>query len=309
MGLTDNPDDSGIGRLGSISHGISVESFPKPKNNAGRDLPVAISVGVLLGLLVILSVWIGPYAWYPLVAAAVALSMWEVITRLREHSYVLPRSMTMLLGQLIVWLSWPLGATGVLGGFTIAVLFLMFGRLFHHGRKIAPQNYLRDTAVGIFVLAWIPMFGAFAAMLSLMSRFNVPSSFYIITFMVCVVASDTGGYIAGVFFGSRPMAPAVSPKKSWEGAAGSLFAGIVAGVLTVTFLLGEPWWLGVILGAALVVCATMGDLVESQFKREIHIKDMSGLLPGHGGLMDRLDGMLPSAAVTWLVLSALSTGV
>lgn len=309
MGLTDTPDDSGIGRIGSITHGINVEHLPKPKNNAGRNLPVAIAVGVFLGALVVLSLWIGPYGWYPLVAVGVALAMWEVITRLREHSFVLPRSMTMILGQLIVWLSWPFGATGVLGGFTVAVLFLMFGRLFHHGRKIVPQNYLRDTAVGIFVLAWIPLFGAFAAMLSLMSRLGVPSGYYIVTFMLCVVASDTGGYIAGVFFGSRPMAPAVSPKKSWEGAAGSLVGGILAGVLTVTFLLGEPWWLGVILGAALVVCATMGDLVESQFKREISIKDMSGLLPGHGGLMDRLDGMLPSAAVTWLVLSALSTTV
>lgn len=307
MGLTNSPDDSGIGRLGPIARGMGVDRLPQPKNSAGRNLPVAILVALLLGSLVVLSIWIGPYAWYPLVAVAVALSMWEVISRLREHSYVLPRSMTMVLGQLIIWLSWPFGATGTLGGFTAAVLFLMFGRLFRHGRKTVPKNYLRDTAVGIFVLAWIPLFGAFAAMLSLVSRLDVPSGYYIITFMLCVVASDTGGYMAGVFFGSHPMAPAVSPKKSWEGAAGSLVAGILTGVLTVTLLLGEPWWLGVILGATLVVCATMGDLVESQFKREIGIKDMSGILPGHGGLMDRLDGMLPSAAVTWLVLSALTT--
>lgn len=306
MGLTDTPDDSGIGRLGSISRGIHVENFPRPRNNAGRDLPVAIGVALLLGVLVVASIWIGPLGWYPLVAAAVALAMWEVITRLREHSYVLPRTMTIILGQAVVWLTWPFEERGALAGFAIAVLFLMFGRLFHHGRKVAPQNYLRDTAVGIFVLAWIPLFGSFAAMLSLM-KLDVPSGLVIVTFMLCVVASDTGGYIAGVFYGSRPMAPAVSPKKSWEGAAGSLVGGIVAGVLTVTFLLGDAWWHGVILGAALVVCATMGDLVESQFKREIGIKDMSGILPGHGGLMDRLDGMLPSAAVTWLVLSSLSS--
>jgi len=126
-----------------------------------------------------------------------------------------------------------------------------------------------------------------------------------VTFMLCVVASDTGGYIAGVMFGSRPMAPAVSPKKSWEGFIGSVIGGVVTGALTVSLLLGEAWWIGALMGLGLVICATLGDLVESQFKRELGIKDMSNLLPGHGGLMDRLDGMLPSAMVTWLVLSIL----
>ena len=114
-----------------------------------------------------------------------------------------------------------------------------------------------------------------------------------------------GGYIAGVMFGSRPMAPAVSPKKSWEGFIGSVIGGVVTGALTVSLLLGEAWWIGALMGLGLVICATLGDLVESQFKRELGIKDMSNLLPGHGGLMDRLDGMLPSAMVTWLVLSIL----
>src|SRR5699024_2559438 len=104
-----------------------------------------------------------------------------------------------------------------------------------------------------------------------------------------------------------PMAPAVSPKKSWEGFAGSILLGSLTGALAVHFLLHHHWWLGVILGICLVICATLGDLVESQFKRDLGIKDMSNLLPGHGGLMDRLDGMLPSAMVTWLILSVVSS--
>lgn len=279
---------------------------PTPKNKAGRNLPAAIGVSVILGALVVVSIWIGPPAWYLLVAAATGLATWEVVTRLRERSYDLPRTGMILLGQAIVWLSWPFGATGALAGFAGAALVLMFGRLLHHGSSRAPMNYLRDTAIGLFTLVWIPLFGSFAAMLSLLSTWDKPGSLYIVTFMICVIASDTGGYIAGVLFGSKPMAPAISPKKSWEGAIGSLVGGVAAGVLSVELLLDEQWWLGIILGSALVVCATMGDLVESQFKREIGIKDMSGLLPGHGGMMDRIDGMLPSAAVTWIVLAALT---
>jgi len=281
--------------------------LPKPRNNPGRNLPVAIGVGAVLGGLSLLAVWIGPVGWYPLVAAAVAVAAWEVVARLREHSYHIPRMPMLLLGQLMVWLSWPFGTTGLVAAYVAAVLSIMFGRLFYHGRTTPPQNYLRDTAMSIFVLTWIPLFASFAAMLSLISSDGVSGSLYIITFMLCVVASDTGGFIAGVMFGSHPMAPAVSPKKSWEGFAGSVIGGSVTGALTVSLLLGHEWWIGAIMGVGLVICATLGDLVESQFKRELGIKDMSNLLPAHGGLMDRLDGMLPSAMVTWLVLSVLGS--
>lgn len=183
----------------------------------------------------------------------------------------------------------------------------MFFRVFYNGPEKEARNYLRDTSVGIFTLTWIPLFGSFAAMLSLMENNDIPGTFFILTFMLCVVGSDVGGYILGVFFGSHPMAPAVSPKKSWEGFAGSILFGSITGALAVHFLLAHHWWLGVLLGICLVICATLGDLVESQFKRDLGIKDMSNLLPGHGGIMDRLDGMLPSAMVTWLILSAVSS--
>lgn len=279
---------------------------PKPRNSAGRDLGQAIVVGLVLGAIVIAALIAGPMGWYPLVALAVGAAMFEVLTRLREAGYVLPRTILIILGQSMVWATWPFDATGLLFAFTLSVLLLMFGRLFHHGRTTPPKNYLRDTAVCIFVLAWVPLFGAFGAMLSKLQTGGVDGPLFILTFMLCVVASDVGGYVAGVMFGSHPMAPAVSPKKSWEGFAGSVIFGMVTGVLCVVFLLHAEWWIGLVLGFALVVCATMGDLVESQFKRELGIKDMSTLLPGHGGLMDRLDGMLPAAAATWLVLSAIA---
>ncbi|WP_066526625.1 phosphatidate cytidylyltransferase [Corynebacterium bouchesdurhonense] len=277
---------------------------PKPKNKAGRDLGAAVTTGVILGALVIAAVYVGPMAWYPLVALAIGLAMWEVLTRLREAGYQQPRTLLIILGQIMVWASAFYSTAGLVAGFAITVLFIMFWRMFHRGRQETPEHYLRDTAVGIFVLTWIPLFGSFAAMISLIDEGGVPGSHFIIAFMLCVVASDVGGYAAGVMFGAHPMAPAVSPNKSWEGFAGSMVFGLITGVLVVVLLIDGPWWMGLILGAALVVCATMGDLVESQFKRELGIKDMSNLLPGHGGLMDRLDGMLPAACATYILLNA-----
>ncbi|AWB84245.1 phosphatidate cytidylyltransferase [Corynebacterium liangguodongii] len=276
----------------------------KPKNSAGRNLREAITTGVVLGALVIVALIIGPWAWYPLVATAVGLGMWEVLTRLREAGYAQPRTLLVILGQVIVWASLPYNSGGALGGFAFAVLVLMYYRLFHRGKDKTPANYLRDTSVGIFVLVWIPLFGAFAAMISTIDEGGQPGSLFILTFMLCVVASDIGGYVAGVMFGTHPMAPAVSPNKSWEGFAGSILFGAIAGALSVSLLISGPWWVGLALGVALVICATMGDLVESQFKRELGIKDMSALLPGHGGIMDRLDGMLPAASATYILLNA-----
>ena len=277
--------------------------LPQPKNGPGRDLPAAIGVGLGLGALVVLAVWAGPLAWYAVVAVAVGGAMWEVLTRLRENSYYIPRTLLIILGQAMVWISWPLGAPGLVAVYVTAVLILMFGRLFHNGRHRPPINYLRDMSVGIFVLTWIPLFATFAAMLSLISSPVASGTASIVVFMLCVVASDTGGYIVGVMFGSHPMAPAVSPKKSWEGFCGSIAFGVIVGALSVHFLLHHSAWVGALMGLGLVICASLGDLVESQFKRELGIKDMSHILPGHGGLMDRLDGMLPSAMVTWVAIS------
>ena len=125
--------------------------------------------------------------------------------------------------------------------------------------------------------------------------------------MLGVVASDIGGYAAGVLFGKHPMVPAISPKKSWEGFSGSLLFSIAVSVLSVHYLAGRPLWVGVPLGIMLVITGTLGDLVESQVKRDLGIKDMGTLLPGHGGLMDRIDSILPSGVAAWLVLELLAS--
>jgi len=202
----------------------------------------------------------------------------------------------------MIWLTWPFGAAGALGGYGGTVLVCLIWRLLSQGLQSQPVNYLRDVAVTVFLATWIPLFGAFGALLV----YPADGWARVFTFMLAVVFSDVGGYAAGVLFGKHRMVPAISPKKSWEGFAGSLVCGTAAAVLAVTFLMGEPWWVGIPLGLMLVITAAAGDLVESQVKRDLGIKDMGTLLPGHGGLMDRIDGALPSAAATWIVLSLLA---
>jgi phosphatidate cytidylyltransferase len=157
-----------------------------------------------------------------------------------------------------------------------------------------------DTG-GVFVALYVPFLASFAM---LMLR-QEDGPFRVVLFVAVTVASDVGGYVAGVLFGRHRLAPSISPGKTWEGVAGSTLFCLAVGVAGVMILLHGTWWAGLILGIAATVTATLGDLVESMLKRDIGIKDMGSLLPGHGGVMDRLDSLLPTALVSWLVLSLL----
>ncbi len=275
---------------------------PKKTSRAGRDLPAAIAVGAFLGGSLIAILLFAPLVWVGVVAAAMAVATHEVVRRLRDGGFSIPVIPLLIGGQAIVWLTWPYGATGALGAFGATVVLCLIWRLVSGGLSAAPTNYLRDVAVTIFLAAWIPLFGAFGALLI----YPEDGAGQVFCLMLGVVASDIGGYAAGVLFGKHPMVPAISPKKSWEGLVGSLVLGIAVSVLTVQYLLDQPAWVGIPLGIMLVVTGTLGDLVESQVKRDLGIKDMGTLLPGHGGLMDRLDSVLPSAVATWIVLTVLT---
>ena len=277
------------------------EAAPK-SSRAGRNLPAAIGVGSFLGFGLIAILLFAPYIWIGVVAIAMAVATVEVVTRLREGGYVIPIVPLLVGGQATIWLTWPFGAAGALGGFGGTVLVCLIWRLLAHGRKNAPSNYLRDVSVTVFLTAWIPLFGAFGVLLI----YPADGWARVLCMLLAVVFSDIGGYAAGVLFGKHPMVPAISPKKSWEGFVGSLLFGTTAAVLAVVFLLEQPAWVGIPLGILLVITGTLGDLVESQVKRDLGIKDMSTLLPGHGGLMDRIDSILPSAAATWIVLAILA---
>ncbi|QFZ22730.1 phosphatidate cytidylyltransferase [Saccharothrix syringae] len=268
----------------------------KSPSRAGRDLPAAIAVGVGLGAVILVALLTVRELFIGVVAVAVAVSTYELAGALKRGAGVRVALVPVLLGgQAAVWLAWPLERAGVLGAFVVTMLVCLMWRL-----KDGPDGYLRDVTASVFTVAYVAVFASFAVMLV------VPDDgvFRVLAFLIGVVLSDTGGYVAGVLFGKHPMAPTISPKKSWEGFAGSMVAGMVGGALTLDLMLGGQWWQGALFGAAIVVTATAGDLVESLIKRDLGIKDMGTLLPGHGGLMDRMDSLLPSAVVSWLLLQA-----
>jgi phosphatidate cytidylyltransferase len=280
----------------------------KPKKSrAGRNLPAAIAVGVALACSIIAILLTNRYLWLPLVAAAIAMASHEVVRRLREAGFVIPVIPLLVGGQATVWLTWPFHAAGALAGFGATAVVCMYWRLALKGppapdgsaRADSSSNYLRDVAATVFLAAWVPLFASFGVLLV----YPADGSGRVFCLMIGVVCSDVGGYAVGVLFGKHPMVPAISPNKSWEGLAGSLLFGVTATALTAILLAHKPIWVGVLLGFTLVATATLGDLVESQIKRDLGIKDMGRILPGHGGLMDRLDGTLPSAVATWIFLT------
>jgi phosphatidate cytidylyltransferase len=244
--------------------------------------------GVLVALLTVRQIFVG------IAAVAVGVATIELAGALKRAANIRVALWPALAGgQAMVWLSWPFERDGLLVAFVLTILACLVWRL-----PGGVTGYLRDVSASIFTVAYVPLFASFAAMLV------VPHDgrSRVLAFLILVVSSDTGGYIAGVLLGRHPMAPTISPKKSWEGFAGSMIAGVVAGVLCLTLLLPGQWWHGVLFGAGIVLTATVGDLVESLIKRDLGLKDMGQLLPGHGGVMDRLDSLLPSAVVSWLLL-------
>jgi phosphatidate cytidylyltransferase len=297
--------DAGAGTPPDEPAGGSQQQTAKKKSRAGRDLRAAISVGASIGAVLVATLVFAPRGWVVLCSLAIFVASHEVVRRLREAGYVIPVIPLLIGGQVTVWLTWPFHAAGALAGFGAMVVVCMIWRLFmqdnrrHDAAAGSSSNYLRDASATIFLAAWVPLFASFGALLV----YAKDGSGRVFCLMIAVVASDVAGYAVGVLWGKHPMVPAISPKKSWEGFAGSLVFGITATILTATFLAGKSPWVGALLGVVLVLTCTLGDLVESQVKRDLGIKDMGRLLPGHGGLMDRLDGVLPSAVAAWAVLT------
>lgn len=275
-------------------------------SRTGRNLPVAIVVGVALGGGVIATLVYARYAFVGILAAGILLGSLEVVRRLSAAGYVIPVIPLVVGGQATLWLTWPFGTRGALAGFGGTVVVCMFWRLLsRHGRRAAPgpdagpANYLRDVSATVFLAAWVPLFASFGALLV----YPRDGAGRVFSLAVGVVCSDIGGYAVGVLFGKHPMVPTISPRKSWEGFVGSLVFGVTATVLSVHYLTNKPIWIGALLGLVVVISATLGDLVESQVKRDLGIKDMGSLIPGHGGVLDRFDGFLPAAVAAWIVLT------
>jgi phosphatidate cytidylyltransferase len=272
-------------------------AVPAPTSNrAGRNLPAAIAVGVALGGTVIASLLIRKEAFVLVVAAAVVTALWEVSTALRQKQISVPL-VPLSVGALGMLVSaFVAGEDGLLVSFTLTAFGVLLWRLID-----GHQGAARDVAAAVFVAAYVPFLAGFAMLMLATSD----GAYRVLAFIAVTVANDVGGYASGVLLGRHPMAPSISPKKSWEGLAGSFALCMVVGAGTVYYLLSGSVLAGLALGAGAAVTATIGDLSESLIKRDIGIKDMGKLLPGHGGIMDRLDSLLPTAPVAFLLLSVL----
>ena len=269
------------------------EAEEKPKGRAGRNLPVAIGVGVGLGGLVILTLFTVKATFLLYMGIALAFALTELTSALAKRDINIPAIPVAAGGAAIITCTYWLKPQDALAALGLTVVAIFAWRL-----PGGATGYVKDMTAGVFAAAYLPFLASFVA--ALLTPADGPRR--VLTFVILTISSDIGGYFAGITAGRHKMAPSISPKKTWEGFAGSAAACLIAGWLCVTYLLhGHPWQ-GVLTGAAAVLAATLGDLVESVIKRDLDIKDMGTLLPGHGGVLERLDSLLVAAPVVWFLL-------
>jgi phosphatidate cytidylyltransferase len=280
----------------------STPAPPKDHGRAGRNLPLAVASAVVLLAAIGASLAFWKTAFLVIIAAAVVVAVWELRQGLLARDIDLPEQPLMVGGVVMVVVAYFSGTEALVTATAVTALVAMLWLL-----RRGVEGYVRTATASVFTLVYVPFLGSFVALLLAeggatdFERWDDGVK-GILTFILVTIASDIGGYVAGVLFGRHPMAPVISPKKSWEGFAGSVLFCVVAGWLLVVYLLDGSWWVGVLLGLIAVVMATLGDLCESVMKRDLGVKDMSQVIPGHGGLMDRLDSLLATIAPIWLLL-------
>jgi phosphatidate cytidylyltransferase len=270
---------------------------PAAKKRSGRNVPVATAVGVSLAALVLLTLYTVTFLFVALVTVAVMLGIFEVCRVLARRGIDVPLVPIVVGGAVMVVAAYVDGTDALTAALVLTVVAVAAARLF----APRPERIAKDVVVGAFVAVYVPLLAASAVLMAAADD----GADRVVVFILAVVLSDTGGFAAGVRFGRHPMAPTVSPKKSWEGLAGSVVAATLGSAVTVPLLLGAQWWQGALVGLVAVFTATAGDLAESLLKRDLGVKDMGNLLPEHGGIMDRLDSLLPTAPVMALVLAAI----
>jgi len=266
----------------------------------GRNLPLAIVIGLALAAALIFSLFFVKAFFMLFAGLLIGFTTFELASALRSIGRDVPRIPSVIAGLAVVPAAFYLGAEGAwlvtLGGILFVALWRAVELAWARNRTTA-RAFWADLGVGAFIQLYVPFLAGFAVLLTAQPG----GERWIFAALAIVVVVDIGAYASGLLFGKHKMAPRISPKKTWEGFAGAVIVAIVAGVLFGVLLLGEPWWFGLIMGAAMVLTGTLGDLVESLIKRDMGIKDMSTWLPGHGGLLDRLDSILPSAFVAYLL--------
>ena len=265
-----------------------------PKIKAGRNLPAAVASGLVLAILVIVSLVTIKWLFGVLAVAALLVAVHEFVSVLRSKGIHVARTPVYIATAAIPGAAYLWGLEAQLAATGIAILAVMMWRL-----RRGAQGFVADISVSVMLVAYLPFMAAFL-MLTL-SADNGPWRVFV--FILLTVSNDIGGYAVGVLFGKHPIAPQISPKKSWEGLFGSVVLQSVVGIVAFIYIFDAPWWQGLIAGVVLTVSATGGDFIESAVKRDLGVKDMGTVVPGHGGIMDRLDSLVPNAFVSWVLFS------
>ena len=274
-------------------HSEPVPAAPAP-SRAGRNLPAAIASGVVLAVLVVVSlIWV-KWLFGVLTAVALVIALTELTQAFAQRDIRVARTpvyATTVVGMAAAYI-WGAEALLVcMGAGVVAVLLWRIRR--------GTEGYVRDVTASIFLLGYIALMAGFA-MLMLAAP---DGAWRIVVFILLTIGNDIGGYATGVLFGKHPIAPQISPKKSWEGFAGSLIVQCIIGVSAFIWIFHAPWWQGLIMGVVLTITATAGDFAESAIKRDLGVKDMGTFLPGHGGIMDRLDSLVINAFAAWALFA------
>ena len=271
-----------------------LEPVPVGKpSRAGRNLPAAFGSAAVLLLLIGASLLFWKPLFILVVLAAILAAIWEFRQAFAVQGIHLPVEPILVGAVLMIVGAYIGGSPALVVATAVTVLAAMVWRL-----RAGASGFVRDATAGVFTRAYVPKLAGFVSLL-LAPADGVAR---VLTFILVTIASDIGGYTVGVLVGRHPMAPVISPKKSWEGFAGATVFCVATGWACVVYLLHGDWWIGVVLGLVVAVMATLGDLCESVVKRDLGIKDMSSVVPGHGGVMDRLDSLLATVAPTFLLL-------
>ncbi len=263
---------------------------------AGRNLPLATAVGGALFAVFSLSLVYRPFVFAILAAVVMMLAVTELSRALVSELPIQVRKVLLVSAPAIVLTAYLGGPIWLLSSYVVAVVAVLVSRLFHEQDK-----YVSNVSRAIFILTYAPLLAGFAVLLAAQEHGDLK----VFALVLLTMGADIGGYFAGVLFGKHPLAPRISPKKSWEGLVGAILLEIAIGIALWHFMFNESWWKGAIAGAIMAITATLGDLIESMIKRDLGIKDMSRLIPGHGGIMDRLDSLVINAAVAWLIFALL----
>jgi phosphatidate cytidylyltransferase len=269
---------------------------PRKPSRAGRNLPAAIAVGVGLGVVIVLSLLTRKELMLGVIGIAVVAGVWELRRALARVRIRVPLVPSAVGGVSMLGSAYVRGGEALVVTLGLTCVGILLWRI-----ADGVLDAVRDIAGGFFTAVY-PSFLAGFAVLLLAADDGAARLF---VFILVTVLSDVGGYVAGVLLGRHPMAPTDSPKNSWEGFAGSVLACVVGGAIAVHYTLDGPWWGGAVLGACAAVAATVGDLTESTVKRDLGITDTSQILPGHGGVMDRLDSLVLVAPIAWALLAAI----